>query len=185
MSGKGTTTIERPSVPPSAADRGRSRLADLSRPIPVDRRIARHRRSNAALLLVALAISGALAAALFVLPVQTLFAQDEQIAERTDQLAKLQAVNDDLRTEVERLRTEDGIREAAREQLGYVEQGEVRTSILDLPAVPTDLPAGWPYGVIEGIAELRRNPPAPATAVAEAPALPPASVPATVAATTP
>ncbi len=185
MSGKGTTTIERPSVPPSAADRGRSRLADLSRPIPVDRRIARHRRSNAALLLVALAIAGALAAALFVLPVQTLFAQDEQIAERTDQLSKLQAVNDDLRTEVDRLRTEDGIREAAREQLGYVEQGEVRTSILDLPAVPTDLPDGWPYGVIEGITELRRNPRAPVVAAEDAPALPPASVPTSGSSTTP
>jgi cell division protein FtsB len=188
VSGKGTTTIERPAVPPGAADRGRSRLADLSRPIPVDRRIARHRRSNAALLLVAVGVAGALAAALFVLPIQTLFAQDEQIAERTDQLSKLQAVNDDLRTEVARLRTDDGIREAAREQLGYVEEGEIRTSILDLPPVPTDLPDGWPYDVIEGIADLRRDPPTAGAVVvagAEAPALPPPSVPATPASTAP
>lgn len=176
MSGKGTSTIDRPAVPPSAADRGRSRLGDLSRPIPIDRRIARRRRSNVLLTLVAFGIAGALAAALFVLPIQTLFDQDEQILERSEQLSKLRAVNDDLRTEVARLRTEDGIREAAREQLGYVEEGEVRMSILDLPPVPTDLPDGWPYNLVEGITAVRRAPqvatavPTPTPAPAPAPA---------------
>jgi cell division protein FtsB len=169
MSGKGTTTIERPAVPPRASDRGRSRLADLSRPIPIDRRIARRRRSNVLLALVALGIAAALGAALFVLPVQTLFDQDVQIAERSDQLSQLRAVNDDLRSEVNRLRTEDGIREASREQLGYVEAGEVRQSIQELPAVPTDLPDGWPYSLIEGITNLRRNPPATAIPVTGSP----------------
>lgn len=182
MSGK-STTIGRPSTPPRASDRGRSRLGDLSRPIPVDRRIARRRRSNVLLALVAMAIAAALGAALFVLPTQTLFAQDEQISERSDQLSELQAINDDLRSEVERLRTDDGIKEAAREQLGYVEEGEIRTSILDLPAVPTDLPAGWPYCLVEGITTLRRNPPTPAAEAA--PALPPATAPVTVAVTVP
>jgi hypothetical protein len=69
----------------------------------------------------------------------------------------------DLRSVVERLRSEDGIREAARDQLGFIEQGETRQSILDLPAVPTDLPDGWPYNLIEGIVQLRRSTPAPAT----------------------
>ena len=46
--------------------------------------------------------------------------------------------------------------EAAREQLGYVQEGEVRKSILDLPPVPTDLPDGWPYNLVEG---HRRGPP--------------------------
>jgi cell division protein FtsB len=176
MSGKGTSTIDRPAVPPSAADRGRSRLGDLSRPIPIDRRIARRRRSNVLLALVAFGIAGALAAALFVLPIQTLFDQDQQIVERSEQLSKLRAVNDDLRTEVARLRTEDGVREAAREQLGYVEEGEVRMSILDLPPVPTDLPDGWPYNLVEGITAIRRAPqvatavPAPAPVPAPTPA---------------
>ncbi|MGE3449756.1 MAG: septum formation initiator family protein [Microbacteriaceae bacterium] len=175
MSGKGTTTIERPAVPPRASDRGRSRLGDLSRPIPIDRRIARRRRSNVLLALVAVGIAAALGAALFVLPVQTLFDQDQQIAERSEQLAKLRAVNDDLRTEVARLRTEDGVREAAREQLGYVENGEVRMSVLEFPPVPTDLPDGWPYSLVEGITAVRR-------AATTAPA---ATVPATSPATSP
>ena len=183
MSGKTTSTLERPETPPSAADRGRSRLADLSRPIRVDRRISRNRRSNVLLALVAITIAGALAAALFVLPVKTLFNQDDQIAQRTDQLKQLQTVNDDLRSEVARLRTDDGVREAAREQLGFVEPGETRQSILDFPPVPTDLPDGWPYSLVEGIVAIRRNPPAATatTAAPPAPATTAAPAPATTA----
>jgi cell division protein FtsB len=173
MSGR-SSTIDRPTVPPRASDRGRSRLGDLSRPIPVDRRIARRRRSNVLLALVALGIAGALAAALFVLPVQTLFDQDDRILEREDQLTQLRTVNDDLRSEVTRLRTDDGVREAAREQLGYVEQGEVRKTIRALPPVPTDLPDGWPYSLVEGITAVARG-----RAVAPAPATVPAAAPAT------
>lgn len=162
MSGKGTSTVNRPATPPRASDRGRSRLGDITRPVHIDRRITRRGRSTNVLFgLIALAIAGALAAALFVLPVQTYFGQDERLDQRNDQLAQLEAVNADLRAEVDRLRTDDGIREAAREELGFVEAGERRESILDLPPVPTDLPDGWPYNLVEQIVELRRNPPAP------------------------
>ena len=113
------------------------------------------------LAIVALAIAGALAAALFVLPVQTYFGQNERLDQRRGQLAQLQQVNDNLRSEVERLRTEDGIREAAREELGMVEDGELRQSMLDLPDVPTNLPSGWPYSLVSGIAQARRNPAPP------------------------
>ena len=182
MSGKSSSTIDRPETPPSAADRGRSRLGDLSRPIRIDRRITHHRRSNIALALVAVLIAGALAAAIFVLPVKTMFDQDDQIAERTDQLSELQAVNNELRSEVARLETNDGIREAAREQLGYVEPGEIRQSILELPPVPTDLPDGWPYSLITGIVAIRTNPP---SAAATMPTTPATAAPATTAAPAP
>lgn len=163
MSGKGTSTVNRPTTPPRSSDRGRSRIGDVTRPVQIDRRITRQGRGTTILLgLVALAIAGALAAALFVLPVQTYFGQDDRLAQRSDQLVQLEAVNADLRAEVERLRTDDGVREAAREELGFVERGETRESILDLPPVPTDLPDGWPYSVVESIVELRRNPPPPA-----------------------
>lgn len=166
MSGKGTSTVDRPSTPPSASDRGRSRLGDITRPVQIDRRIiTRQRRTTVLLGVVALAIAGALAAALIVLPVQTYFGQDDRIAERGDQVRQLETVNDDLRREVERLQTEDGIREAARAELGFIEVGETRESLLDLPDVPTQLPAGWPYSVVTAIVELRRTPP-----VAAAPA---------------
>ena len=164
MTGKSTSTIARPDSRRRASDRGRSRLGDITRPIHIDRRITKQRRSTALLVLVVVAIAGALAAALFVLPVQTYFGQDERLDQRRDQLAQLEQVNADLRSEVDRLRTDDGVREAARVELGMVEAGERRQSVLALPDVPTDLPDGWPYSLVSGIAELRRNPPPPAPA---------------------
>lgn len=164
MSGKSTSTIARPDSRRRASDRGRSRLGDITRPIHIDRRITKQRRSTALLALVAVAIAGALAAALFVLPVQTYFGQNDRLDQRRDQLAQLEQVNDDLRAEVDRLRTDAGVREAARVELGMVEAGERRQSVLALPDVPTDLPDGWPYALVSGIAELRRNPPAPVAA---------------------
>ena len=155
MSGKSTSTIQRPDTAPRASDQGRSRLGDLTRPIPIERRISTHRRSNLLLALVALGIAAALGAALFGLPVQTYFGQGERIAERQVQVEQLQAVNEDLRREVARLQTDDGVREAAREQLGYVAAGERRESILDFPPVPTDLPNGWPYSLVNSIVALR------------------------------
>jgi len=164
VTGKGTSTISRPDERQRASDRGRSRLGDITRPVRIDRRLTTNRRSSVLLGIVALAIAGAFAAALFVLPIQTYFDQDARIEQRSDQLEQLEAVNDDLRTEVARLGTDDGLREAAREELGFVEVGERRESILDLPPVPSDLPDGWPYNVVNDIVELRRNPPAPPTA---------------------
>jgi cell division protein FtsB len=161
VSGKGASTINRPSTPPRASDRGRSRLGDITRPVQIDRRIAKQRRTTVLLTIVALAISGALAAALFLLPIQTYFNQDDRIEQRSDQLTQLESVNDDLRSEVARLSTADGVREAAREELGFVESGERRESVLDLPPVPTDLPDGWPYSLVNDITALRRNPAPP------------------------
>lgn len=157
MSGKSTSTIHRPETPPRASDSGRSRLGDFTRPIPIERRISTHRRSNLLLALVAIGIAVALGAALFGLPVQTYLGQGERITQRQSQLDQLEAVNEDLRREVARLQTDDGVREAAREQLGYVAEGERRESILEFPPVPTDLPDGWPYGLVNDIVAVRRG----------------------------
>jgi cell division protein FtsB len=161
VSGKETSTVNRPAVAPRSSDRGRSRLGDITRPVQIDRRITRQGRSTFLLAVVAVAIAAALAAALFLLPIQTYFEQDARIAQRREQLQQLEAINADLRAEVDRLGTDDGVREAAREELGYVEAGEHRESILDLPPVPTVLPDGWPYSLVTSIVELRRNPPTP------------------------
>ena len=152
-------TVAKPTSPPNASDAGRSRLGDLTRPIAIDRRITRRRRSTFLLGIVAVAIAGAIAAALFVLPVQTYFAQDESIERRQVQLDQLEAVNAELQAEVDRLRTDDGVREAAREEIGYSEQGERRLTLLDLPDLPTDLPDGWPYGMVGDVIALRSAPP--------------------------
>lgn len=158
---KEATRVARP--PRAASDAGRSRLGDSTRPIARERRILTQRRSTVLMALVALGIAGALALALFGLPVRTLFDQDDRIDQRSEQVAELESVVADLRSEVDRLRTSDGIREAAREELGYVQAGEIRETVLDYPDLPTDLPDGWPYSVISGITELRRSGPVPAS----------------------
>lgn len=168
-------TVARPASAPRASDAGRSRLGDLTRPIAIDRRITRRRRSTFLLGVVALAIAGAIAAALFVLPVQTYFAQDVSIERRQTQLDQLEAVNAELQAEVDRLRTDDGIREAAREEIGYSEEGERRLTLLDLPDLPTDLPDGWPYGMIGDVIDLRTAPPTTAPATTEPAATEPAA----------
>ena len=149
------TTVKRPTTRPRASDAGRSRLGDYTRPIGIERRLTRRRRSTLLLGLVALAIAGALAAALFVLPVQTYLDQDDAIAERTDELRQLETVNADLQNEVDRLRTDEGVREAAREEIGYVDATEQRVTMMDLPDLPTTLPAGWPYSLVTSIIAVR------------------------------
>ena len=64
-------------------------------------------------------------------------------------------MNTELETETLRLETADGIREAAREDYGFVEIGEERSSILPMPALPNDLPDGWPYNVVTEIIDAR------------------------------
>lgn len=142
----------------AAADAGRSRLGDATRPIVRERRVLVGPRSSTIMLaVVALAIAGALAYALFGAPFRTLFDQDRRIEQRTEQVDELESVVADLRSEVARLRTDDGVREAAREELGYVKAGEIRETVLDYPELPTALPDGWPYSLVSQIAALRRG----------------------------
>lgn len=155
MSRSKTTSIKRP-TPPAAADDGQSRLGDITRPTPSGRRILRRRGVATGAAIVALVVIGTIAAAVFVLPVGTWFGQSRALEQRQAQLDELQRVNGDLAAEVEWLKTEEGAREAAREELGVVEIGEKRSSFLPLPPLPADLPDGWPYNVASRIMDLRR-----------------------------
>ena len=138
-----------------ASDAGRSRLGDFTRPIAKAQRIAPNRRPAIALGLLGLVIVGAIATALFGLPVRTWFEQEHELRRLDGELAELQSVNADLQREVDRLDTDAGIKEAAREELGYIEPGERRDTMLDLPDLPTDLPNGWPYRTVEQIIAVR------------------------------
>jgi cell division protein FtsB len=153
------TSVRRPATRPRASDAGRSRLGDLTRPIPVERRITRRRKSTLLFGLVAVGIAAALAAALLVLPVQTYWEQDDVLERRAEQLAQLETVNADLQAEVDRLATDEGVREAAREEIGYVDAGEARRTVMDAPPLPTDLPDGWPYLQVEQIIAMRTTGP--------------------------
>jgi len=138
-----------------ASDQGRSRLGDFTRPIPIDKRISRRPRVALFTGLFALGIVAAIAFAVFVLPIGTWRDQDVDIEQRQAQLDELQRVNNELQAETIRLETADGIREAAREDYGYVELGEERATVLPLPPLPTDLPDGWPYNVVTEIIDTR------------------------------
>jgi len=159
-----TTSISRPKELPKASDEGRSRLGDFTRPIPVDKRI--FRRPKFALFggIFVLLVIGSIAAAVFILPIGTWLDQDDQLVQRQAELGELQRVNSQLASEVERLGTDDGVREAAREEIGFVEEGDQRSTILPLPGVPSDLPDGWPYNVVTQIFAARTAGPAPAVA---------------------
>lgn len=147
-----TTTIPRP-TPRRASDAGRSRLGDQGHRVPEDR-IARKRHVGWIFALAGLVVVGSIAAALFVLPVRTWFEQDREITGLENVRDQYQSINYDLQDEVERLQTDDGIREAAREELGRIDGGEARESILSAP-LPRQMPAGWPYSQIDLIMTLR------------------------------
>ncbi|WP_420452811.1 FtsB family cell division protein [Ilumatobacter sp.] len=157
-----TTSIARPAGA-KPADAGRSRLGDLTRPIPIERRISRRPRFAIVAGLLAMTVIATIAVAVFVLPIGTWRDQSADIERRQLQLDELRRVNGELRTETERLETADGIREAAREDYGFVEQGEERASVLPLPPLSTDLPDGWPYSVVGEIVSAREAGPAVVT----------------------
>lgn len=163
MSRSKTTSIPRPKEPAKASDAGRSRLGDFTRPIPVEKRILR--RPKFALFggAFVLLVIGTIAAAVFILPIGTWMDQDDDLVQRQAELDELQRVNGQLSGEVERLQTDDGVREAAREEIGFVEQGDERSTILPLPPLPRELPAGWPYNVVTGMFAARTAGPAPAS----------------------
>ena len=153
-----TTTVIRKAPGRKASDAGRSRLADLTRPIAKAQRITPNRRPAIVLGLVGLLVAGTIGAALFGLPVRTWFAQDDELARLELQRDELQSVNSDLQREVDRLQTETGVMEAAREELGLIKWGERRETVTNLPDLPTDLPDGWPYSPVEQIIALRAPP---------------------------
>ncbi|CAN5762213.1 hypothetical protein BH18ACT2_BH18ACT2_08870 [soil metagenome] len=142
-----------------ASDANRSRLADYTRPIARDQRIARTRRPAVAAGLIGLLVVVTIGAALIGLPLRTWLAQDGELAHLESELGELQAVNADLSDEVARLQTQDGIAEAARDNLGLTRQGERRQTVLGVPELPTDLPDGWPYAAVERMIALRAEQP--------------------------
>ena len=75
--------------------------------------------------------------------------------ERVPGVPRLEPFGNHVEAETMRLETADGIREAAREDYGYVELGEERATVLPMPALPIDLPDGWPYNVVTEIIDTR------------------------------
>jgi len=147
-------------------DERASRTRDLTKPIPREKQLVTGNAKRIALAIGAVTVFGALAAATFWLPYGTLTRQDDDIARKEQELAALEQANAGLANEVDRLKTPEGIEEAAREEIGYVRRGELQLTVLPLPEAPTALPGGWPFDAAAQIVALRAAattpPPAPA-----------------------
>ena len=174
--GHRTSTIPRPRVdarPPTsdvpARPGPRGLLDDFTTPIARDKQIVPQRRGKLVLAGVATLIALAIGAALFVLPVKSWLKQRHDLSVRTSELDTLNGANNQLQSEVDRLQTDDGIRDAARTEIDYVPDGEKRVTVLPLPAASTALPSGWPYSLITSIVAIRQAEAAAAAAPASVP----------------
>jgi cell division protein FtsB len=167
--GHKTSAIPRPADASKAGTRPTERrddtlFADFTSPIPQEKRLVRGRGKRTVITLFAAVIFAALAAALFVLPVKAWLRQQDDIQRKQSEVAALDQANGQLSDEVNRLNTPEGIEEAAREEIGYVQRGEIRITVVGTPNAPVQLPGGWPYDEVAQIIAVRRQQPAAPTA---------------------
>ncbi len=133
-----------------------TRFADFTRPIAREKQLVKGRAKRGVIALAATVITAALVAALFVLPVKAWLRQRDDIAVKDKELFALDQANAELNDEVSRLQTPEGIEEAAREEIGYVQRGEIRLTMLPAPPAPITMPSGWPYDVVAQIVAVRQ-----------------------------
>lgn len=165
--GHRTTSIQRPRSSARALlerEVDASRFAELTRPIAKEKQLVKGRGKRLVFAFIALVIAAALIASLFVLPVKSWRQQRHDLTKKQNELAVLGNANAQLAADVNRLQTPDGVKEAARQEVGYVGIGEQRISVLSTPDAPLTLPTGWPYDAIAQIIAVRSTPP-PAAAV--------------------
>ena len=156
--GHRTSAIKRPRSVAEATprtDADGTRFGDLTRPIARDKQLVKAPGYRLLIGVVAVVIVGALMAALFVLPVKSWFRQRDDLAERQRELAVLSAANAQLAIEVNYLQTPDGIKEAARAEIGFGELGEKRVTVMPAPEAPITLPVGWPFDGVTQIVAVR------------------------------
>lgn len=164
--GHSTTTIPRPKDATSTRPRpargdgqrdDETRFADFTRPIATEKRLVKGRGKRGLIALAATVITAALVAALFVLPVKAWLRQRDDIERKQRELAALDQANAQLTDEVGRLQTPEGVEEAAREEIGYVQRGEIRLTVLSSTAAPATMPSGWPYDALNQIVTVRSS----------------------------
>jgi len=122
----------------------------------VRRTRTRKRRSPKWVLIVGtLTVLVAVVAIVVVLPFQTWRNQDDELAQRRLELETLTEVNSRLEAEIERLNTDAGVIEAARNELGFVQRGERRLSLVERTPLGDELPDRWPSSVVDAILDAR------------------------------
>ena len=142
-------------------------VSDLTRPTPRSERIVPKFLGRVALLLGFLVVVFSFGNSFLVLPLTSWFGQRTEIDSRQSELDTIKKATDELQTEVDRLKTPEGVQDAAREELGFVVAGEARQQIVGEATAPIDLPTGWPYDLVTQIISVKVND-AAMTAAAEA-----------------
>lgn len=157
-SGHKTSSIPRPKDPTRPRARTNdTRRGEFTRPIPRDKQLVQGRGKRGTIAVFAVVVSAALVAALFVLPIKAYMRQQDDMDRKQAEVAALQQLNADLAEEVARLQTPAGIEEAAREEIGYVQRGEMRLTVLPEPDAPITMPDGWPYDTVAAIVSVRSS----------------------------
>jgi cell division protein FtsB len=114
-----------------------------------------HRRRR---ILAAVWTSALVAAAglllLLVLPTRAWLGQRSDIASAQQKLAVIETENAKLQARLKALLTPEEIERVAREQYNLAGSGEQVFSVLPPPTL-TNLPSGWPYGLVNEIVAVR------------------------------
>ena len=97
----------------------------------------------------------AFAVTMFVFPVRTWLHQREVLADKKNEYAAYEDIVEQLQDQVLYLRTPEGLRDAIRTQLGYLQPNERRLPMMDIPALSATLPERWPYTLVSGALVVR------------------------------
>lgn len=140
-----------------AKERTREITRAIARPTPPEARFIQRPAFRTGLRFGGLLLACATVMSLFVLPVKAYFEQRDVFNTKKAEFEALADANEELQNEVNDLSTPEGIRNAARTQLGYVLPGEQKLAFAQTPALPTELPAQWPYTLVSGIVAVRHQ----------------------------
>jgi len=150
-----------------ALDGGKADTADVAgakndaAPKPPKEHPHRRRRILAAVWTSAVVVAAGLLL-LLVLPTRAWLAQRSDIASAQQKLSVIETENAKLQARLKALQTPEEIERVAREQYNLAGDGEQVFSVLPAPEL-TNLPTGWPYGLVNEIVAVRAASP-PTTA---------------------
>jgi len=118
-------------------------------------RLVRSRKLRLASTPLAIAVIVALVVAMSVFPVRTYINQRNLLAQKEIEFAQYEDVIENLQDQVTYLKTEAGLQDAIRTQLGYLHFNERRLPMMDMPALSTALPERWPYTIVSTMLLVR------------------------------
>lgn len=92
---------------------------------------------------------------LFVFPIRTWLSQRELLAERRAEYAAYEDIVENLQDQITYLRTEQGLRDAIRTQLGFLDTDERRVPLMEAPDLSAAFPERWPYTIVSSMMLVR------------------------------